>query len=45
MTSCNTLNELSNRSYAPNKIEDLNVSVFNMITEINESKILRKDIY
>ena len=27
-----------------NKTEDLNISVFNMITEINESKILTKHI-
>ena len=26
----------------PNKIEDLNVSIFSMITGINESKILTK---
>ena len=30
--SCNTLNDLSNKAYAPNKTEDLNLSVFNMIT-------------
>ena len=28
----------------PNKTEDLNLSVFNMITGINESKTLTKDI-
>ena len=28
----------------PNKTEDLNLSVFNMITEINESEILTKHI-
>ena len=28
----------------PNKTEDLNLSVFNMITRINESKILVKHI-
>ena len=32
--SCNTLNDLSNKVCFPNKIEDLNLSVFNMITEI-----------
>ena len=36
----NTLNELSNKVCVPNKTEDLNLSVFNMITEINESKTL-----
>ena len=41
--SCNTLNALSNKVY-PNKTEDLNLSVFNMITGINESKTLTKHI-
>ena len=36
--SCNTLNDLSNKVCVPNKAEDLNLSVFNMITGINESK-------
>ena len=42
--SCNTLNDLSNQLCLPNKTEDLNLSVFNMITEINESKTLTKHI-
>ena len=33
--SRNTLNDLSNKSCVPNKTEDLNLSVFNMITGIN----------
>ena len=33
--SCNTLNDLSNKVYFPNKTKDLNLSVFNMITGIN----------
>ena len=33
--SCNTLNDLSNKVCIPNKTEDLNLSVFNMITDIN----------
>ena len=37
--SCNTLNDLSNKVCVPNKKEDLNLIVFNMITCINESKI------
>ena len=41
---CNTLNDLSHKVCAPNKTEDLNLSVFNMITEINESKTLAKHI-
>ena len=42
--SCNTLNGLSNKVCVPNKIEDLNLSVFNMITGINESRGLTKHI-
>ena len=38
--SCNTLNDLSNKVFVPNKTEDLNLGVFNMITGINESKTL-----
>ena len=30
--SCNTLNDLSNKVSVPNKIEYLNIHVFNMIT-------------
>ena len=37
--SCNTLNDLSNKVCVPNKTQDVNLSVFNMITRINESKI------
>ena len=33
-----------NKLCVPNKTEDLNLSVFNMITGINESKTLTKDI-
>ena len=33
--SCNALNDLSNKVCVPNKIEDLNLSMFNMITGIN----------
>ena len=42
--SCNTLNDLSNKVRIPNKAEDLNLSVFNMITGIIESKTLTKHI-
>ena len=42
--SCNTLNDLSNKVCVPNKTEDLNLSMFNMITRINESKTLTKHI-
>ena len=37
--SCNTLNDLSNKVCIPNKTEDLNLSVFNMITSMNEKKM------
>ena len=42
--SCYTLNDLPNKVCVQNKIEDLNIHVFNMITGINESKILTKQI-
>ena len=41
---CNTLNDLSNKVCVPNKTEDLNLSVFNMITGINESKTLTQHV-
>ena len=31
--SCNTLNDLSNKVCVPNKTKDLNLSMFNIITE------------
>ena len=42
--SCNTLNDLSNKIWDAIKTEDLNLSVFNMIAGINESKTLTKHI-
>ena len=42
--SCNNLNGLSNKVCVPNKAEDLNLSVFYMITGIKESKTLAKHI-
>ena len=42
--SSNTINDLSNKVCIPNKTEDLNPSVFNLITGINESKTLNKHI-
>ena len=42
--SCNTLNNLSNKACVPNKTENLNLSILNMITEINEEKTLTKHI-
>ena len=40
--SCNTLSDSSNKVCVPNKREDLNLSVFNMVTGISESKGLKK---
>ena len=42
--SCNTLSNLSNKVCVPNETEGLNLSLFNMIARINESKILTKHI-
>ena len=42
--NCSTLNNLSNKVYVPNKSEDLNLSMSNMITGTNESKALAKHI-
>ena len=42
--SCNILNDLSNKVSIPNKTEDLNLSVFNVITGTNKPKTLTKYI-
>ena len=42
--SCNKINDLSNKVCIPNKTEDLNLSVFNMIAGINELKKLTNHI-
>ena len=42
--SCNSLNDLSNKACIPNKTEDLNLSMINMITGVKESKTLTKHI-
>ena len=42
--SCNTLNDLPNKVCIPSKTGDLNLSVFNTITGINESSVLTKHI-
>ena len=42
--SLNALNDLSNKVCIPNKTEDLDLSMFKMITGINESKTLTKHI-
>ena len=41
---CNTINDLPHKACIPHKTEDLNLSVFNMITGINESETLTKHI-
>ena len=38
------MNDLSNKVCIPNKTEDLNLSMFNMTTRINESKTLTNHI-
>ena len=43
--SCNTLNDLSDKLCVPNETKNLNLSLFNMISGINESKTLTKDIW
>ena len=40
----NILNDLSNKVCVPNKAEDLNLSVFNIIIEINELRTLSRHI-
>ena len=42
--SCNTLKELSNKKFIPNKTENLNLNLFNMITRANLSKTLTKHV-
>ena len=43
--NCNSLNDLSYEICVINKTKDLNLSLFNMITWINESKTLTKHIW
>ena len=40
--SCNTLEDPSARICIANKTEDINLNVFNVITIVNDSKILTK---
>ena len=42
--SCNTLKNISYKACVPNKTEDLNLIILNMITGKNELKTLRKHI-
>ena len=41
---CSAINDLSNKVCLPNKTEDLNLTVLNMITETKESKNLTKNM-
>ena len=41
---CNTLDDPYDRICGPNKTEDVNSNVFDMITRTNESKTLSKHI-
>ena len=41
---CVVMNDLSNKVCVQNKTEELNLSTFNMITGINESKTLTKHV-
>ena len=43
VVNCNPINDLSNKVCVPNKTEDLNIHVFNMITGKNQSNIITKD--
>ena len=40
--SCHTLDNLFDRTYVPNKTDDVYLNVLDMITRINESKTLTK---
>ena len=44
VAKCNNLYDLSNKAGVPNKTEDLNLGMFNMVTEINQLKTLTKHI-
>lgn len=43
--SCNTLYDLSAKICIPNKIEDVNLKILNVITGTNERKSLVKHIF
>ena len=42
--SCNSANDLSTKIWVLNKAEDINVKVFNMITNKNEAKTMIKHV-
>ena len=41
---CSTFDDLPSRTCVPNKTEDVNLNVFNMIAKISESKTLTKHV-
>ena len=43
--SCKTIDDVLSRICVPNKTNDVDLNVFNMITRINESKKLKKHIW
>ena len=42
--SCDTLDDPTDKIYVTNKIEDVNLRVFSMITRVNDPKTLAKHI-
>ena len=42
--SCNTIEDQSSRIFDLNETEDVSLKVFNLITELNMSKILMKHV-
>ena len=42
--SCNTLDDLSNKVCVPNKTKDLNLNMFNIVTEIDDSNTLTNHV-
>ena len=44
MQNCNTLNDISDKICVQNKTEDINLNVFNLITNANEWKKIIKHI-
>ena len=42
--SCNTLSNISNKACVPNKTEDLNIHLFDMILGMNELEMLTQHI-
>ena len=44
MNSCNNFDDQCGRIFVPNKKKEVNLSVFNMKTRINESKTLAKHV-